>query len=88
MNKTQKNIIAYVNATINGFADVLELAQKDGWDYITLQRLLDNDAHNVHGALMFAHIYEEKISEQLMNELTDKVIEAKSQTIKKFLGIA
>ena len=78
----------YVNATINGFPFTLDLAKQEGWDYTTLQRMLDNETDNVHGALMFAHIYEEKISEQLMNELTDKVIEAKSQTIKKFLGIA
>lgn len=88
MNKTQKNIIAYVNNTINGFANTLELARKDGWNYIDLARMLDSDTDNVHGALMFANIYEEKISEQLMNELTEKMLDAKSQTIKEFLGIA
>ena len=86
MTKTHKNLISFTNNTINGFERTLNVAQENKWDLISLIRLLDIDIDSVHGALMFAKIYEEKITEEEMDGLMKKLYDAKWQTISTFKG--
>ena len=86
MTKTHKNLISFTNNTISGFERTLNVAMENKWDLNSLSRLLDNDIDSVHGALMFAKIYEEKITEEDMDELMKKLFDAKWQTINIFMG--
>lgn len=84
MTKTHKNLIRFVNATISGFERTLDRAKEDNWSVMDLMNVLDVSADHVMGALNFAEIYECKITGEENVQLRNKLLDAKSETIKKF----
>lgn len=86
MTKTQKNLELFVNNTIRGFELTLTVAKENDWNVVTLMNSMDADADSVHGALMFAKIYEEKITDETMDKLMNKLYEAKQNIVNRFIS--
>lgn len=84
MTKTQKNLELFVNNTIRGFELTLTVAKENGWNVVALMNSMDVDADSVHGALMFAKIYEKKITDETMDKLMNKIYEAETEIVKRF----
>lgn len=85
MTKTQKNLELFVNNTIRGFELTLTVAKENDWNVVTLMNSMDADSDSVHGALMFAKIYEEKITDETMDKLMNKLYEAKTNIVNRFI---
>lgn len=85
MTKTQKNLELFVNNTIRGFELTLTVAKENNWNVVTLMNSMDADADSVRGALMFAKIYEEKITDDTMDKLMNKLYEAKTEIVNRFI---
>ena len=86
MTKTQKNLESFVNNTIRGFELTLSVAKENNWNVVSLMNSMDADTDSVHGALMFVKYYEEKITDETMDKLMNKLYEAKQDIINRFIS--
>lgn len=84
MTKTYKNLNNYADAIIFGFEHTYNTAKENNWKFVEFANIIDDECSNFQGALLFAQIYENKITGEQYVELRDKVFNAKYDYIRKF----
>lgn len=84
MTKTEKNLNSYIDATIRGFSRTFDVAKEDGWNFSQFMGDVNLDADMCLGAMIFAHIYENKIDGDTFNKMRNRLNDAKWEVIRKY----